>query len=51
MILMHVSGGEVEDRGFHAGDLDLDWLDDACPAPAGDLANFVAALSSPYNFG
>ena len=48
MILMHVSGGEVEDCGFHAGDLDhLDWLDDA----GGDLANFVAALSSPYNFG
>ena len=52
MILMHVSGGEVEDCGFHAGDLDhLDLLDDACPAAAGDLANFVAALSSPYNFG
>ena len=51
MILMHVSGGEVEDCGFHAGDLDLDKLDDACPAAAGDLANFVAALSSPYNFG
>ena len=47
MILMHVSGGEVEDCGFHAGDLDLDLLDDA----AGDLANFVAALSSPYDFG
>jgi len=42
----------VEDCGFHAGDLDLDKLDDACPAAAaGDLANFIAALSCPYNFG
>ena len=47
---MHVSGGEVEDRGFQACDLDLDLLDAACPAAAGDLANFFPALSSPDNF-